>query len=308
MVETMLRHEDGGTPMWLELVADYRCNQACVGCYSAGEGRPSMQTREALEALRRGRRDGARFLWLGGGEPTLRPDLRGLVVAARSLGYERVKLQTNGMRLAYAEYARALVDAGVTEVALSLKGPDAAAHDALTRTERAFALLIEGAKNARAAGADLEGDVLVYAHTVASLPDTVALLADLGARRVRVWNYTHVGGDGSASPAVDEPRLSAVAAAVAESTRRSGVDVVALHVPACVLDASVRERAAFHAADLRMRVVNPGGHAFMLESSPMEGGHFVSACASCARRARCSGLRAAYVARHGDGEIRALEA
>lgn len=303
-----------GALEWLELVADYRCNQACRGCFSTGDGLPAMDTAEALAALRRGRADGARFLWIGGGEPTLRPDLRGLVQAARALGYRRVKLQTNAMRLAYADYARALVAAGVTEVALSLKGPDAATHDALTRTEGAFERLCEGARNAREAGASLEGDVLVYAHTVAALPDAVATLAALGAREVRVWSYTAAGGGrgeedaGSERGGLEAPRLRDVAAAVAASVARTGVDVVALHVPPCVLDPALRDRSAFDARALRMRVVNPGGHAFLLDTSPIEGGHFVAACAGCARRGRCNGLRAEYVASHGDAEISPLDA
>ena len=51
--------------------------------------------------------------WFGGGDPTLRPDLIRIVKAARKLGYEEVKLQTNGMLLGSPANAEKLKKAGV---------------------------------------------------------------------------------------------------------------------------------------------------------------------------------------------------
>src|SRR5438067_11920462 len=76
---------------WLELTADYRCNNRCVGCYAVLDEGPRMPTSEAFHVIRVGFDEGARRLWLGGGEPTLRADLFHLVKEARRLGYERVK-------------------------------------------------------------------------------------------------------------------------------------------------------------------------------------------------------------------------
>jgi hypothetical protein len=57
-----------------------------------------------------------------------------------------------------------------------------------------------------------------------------------------------------------------------------------------------------------MTVVDAGGHAFPLESSPFEGGARVAVCESCAARGRCNGPRADYVKIHGAEEFRALTA
>ena len=91
---------------WLEITADYQCNNRCLGCFSVDNNGPSMGSAELLDTLRYGRDQGATWLWIGGGEPTIRKDLHAIIGAARKLGYSRVKLQTNGMMLAYPQLTR----------------------------------------------------------------------------------------------------------------------------------------------------------------------------------------------------------
>ena len=146
-----------------------------------------MTDGEIVDALQRGRADGADCLWLGGGEPTLRKDLFRIAALGRRLGYGRVKLQTNGMMLAYPEYARRCAEAGITEVAFSLKGANAATHDRITRTAGCFDLMARGVERARAAGLGLEGDLLVTTSNTPELPAMVSLGVDWGMRRFRVW-------------------------------------------------------------------------------------------------------------------------
>lgn len=288
---------------WLELTPDYRCNQRCVGCFAVQPDGPSMDARGLLDALARGRRDGADALWLGGGEPTLRRDLFATAAAARRVGYARIKLQTNGMMLSYPGYARRCADAGVTEVAFAIKGAEAASHDAYTRTPGAHALLLDGIAAARDAGLALEGDILVYRGNAAELPAMVARYTPLGLAAYRVWLLSAAEG-GEAREEVPRiadvvPHLSA-AMALGLSTRADFI--TSLHTPPCTVPA--RDHGClFFAADLALRVSNPGGHEFMLESSPMEGGRYLAGCAGCRHRPRCGGLRDDYLAAHGGDEF-----
>lgn len=287
---------------WLELTPDYRCNQRCVGCYAAQPDGPSMDARELLDALARGRRDGATSLWLGGGEPTLRRDLFATASAARRMGYTRIKLQTNGMLLAYPGYARRCADAGVTEVAFAIKGATAATHDAYTRTPGAHALLLDGVAAARDAGLALEGDLLVYRGNAAEIPAMVARYTPLGLAAYRVWLLSSTDGDVTEHvPRIADvtPHLTA-ARALGLSTRADFI--TSLHTPACTLP-EADHAMLFSAADLALRVSNPGGHEFLLESSPMEGGRYLEGCARCRHRPRCGGLRDDYLAAHGGGEF-----
>lgn len=269
-----------------------------------------MTEEEIVTALRRGRADGADCLWLGGGEPTLRKDLLRIAAAGRRLGYARVKLQTNGMMLAYAGYARRCAEAGVTEVALSMKGASAATHDRLARTDGCFDLMAAGAARAREEGLALEGDLLVMTSNVGEIPAMVALGVAWGMRRFRAWMLSLTDST-EHDPAVraEVPRMSDVVpglvAARAAHPALPADFLTSLHTPACVLPAA-HHAALFDAAALGLRVVNPGGHAFDLADSPMEGGRYLPACAACRHRSRCNGLRADYLAVHGEEEFRSV--
>lgn len=292
-------------PRWLELTPDYRCNQRCVGCGAVDAGGPSLSARDLLAAIIDGRRQGIKQLWIGGGEPTLRRDLLPLVREARARGYTRVRLQTNAAMLAYPEVATKLAQAGVTDIAVSIKGPDAASHDRLARAEGSFDLLCRGIASARAIGLPIEGDVLAYRSTARRIPEIVGSFFARGVARFRIWMMAPDPRDSEAL--AEEPRWSEVARGVEEALLLGLADddpehVISLHTPPCTLDDRAA-RARFFAPELGLLVHDASGHRFALESSELEGGSFPAACEGCALRSRCNGVRAPYVARHGDREL-----
>jgi hypothetical protein len=292
---------------WIEISADFECSNRCEGCFSVSEdgSGPRMDTREVLETLRHGRAQGARWLWLGGGEPTLRKDLFAVAAAARKLGYTRVKLQTNGMLLAYPEFTRRCVEAGVTEVNFAIKGATAATHDAMTRTPGCFDLLVRGIDEWRKHGLPMDGDILVYASGVAKLLETVRFFSGKGVQRFNLWLFSaSVRGPGGLSAQVPRIRdvMPGIAAILAEKLSARGDFITSLHTPPCTVPVEA-SACLFDSKDLDLLVANPGGYRFRLEKSPIEGGVYLDRCAGCAMRARCGGLRRDYLAIHGDAEF-----
>jgi len=79
------------------------------------------------------KRMGVGIIVLTGGEPLMRKDLEDVVRAFSSLGLE-VRLQTNGL-LATEEKVKALLEAGVREVTLSLDTLDAKKQDAVNNQD-----------------------------------------------------------------------------------------------------------------------------------------------------------------------------
>jgi cyclic pyranopterin phosphate synthase len=293
---------------WLEITADYACNNACLGCFAVNNHGPSMAPAEIVETLRYGRAQGASGLWIGGGEPTMRRDLHAIIGTARKLGYSRVKLQTNGMLLAYPELTKRWIEAGATEVNLSIKGATATTHDRLTRTAGCFDLLVRGLEEWKRHGLPVEADVLLYRSNVQELPDIVRSFTRRGVERFHLWMLS--GAVQTADDVSEEvPRMSDVIPLLAETMALGLSDrpgfISSLHTPACVLSGATAS-CLFSARKLDMIIANPGGHRFRLEQSPMEGGIYTERCSSCRARAECPGLRPDYVARFGDAEFQPL--
>jgi MoaA/NifB/PqqE/SkfB family radical SAM enzyme len=296
-----------GRRRWLEVALDYRCNLRCIGCHACHDDGTRISSEDAARLMREGRERGIESLWIGGGEPTLRDDLLSIVKTARGLGYARVLVQTNGMRLAYAKYADALVAAGVTHVSVNVKSHRADVHDRLSRADGCHALLVDALRGLAARDVAVSADVLLTRSTIADLPDVVPFYAALGVRRFVLWLLS--AADVSERDVVDEiPRIAELVpylARAAEAARAAGVALVSLHTPPCTLPHELR--ALFEpASSLDLIVVGPDGRAFPLEDSPFEGGAYVAACAACSVRSRCGGPRADYLRVHGDAEFSAL--
>lgn len=295
---------------WIELVTGFACNCRCRVC-SSGFLDPATRLDEPELAawLERGRRLGATGVWLGGGEPTLHDGLERTVDRARSLGYRRVRLQSNGLRLAYPAYVETLQRAGLTEVALSVKGWDARSHDDLVRRTGAWELLGRAIHNVRAAGLRLEADVLLTAPLLPRLAGLMDELAERGFAGLTFWLVSLHGLPPEAALPRLVPPLAGLRAPLHKAFARAaarGLDATTLHTPPCALEPEDRHRYV-HSGTYRLLVVVPGNPPFLAEESPMEGGEYPPGlCPDCAARKDCLGLRADQLRLHGTARLRPL--
>jgi len=107
-----------------------RCNLRCRMCgawVDGHEGYEELSADEVKRAVTQARALGLANLKLFGGEPLLRRDVEEIVEHAAGLGI-RCSLVTNGTLLS-PERARALVEAGLAELDLSLDAANPALHD-----------------------------------------------------------------------------------------------------------------------------------------------------------------------------------
>ena len=128
----------------------WHCNQKCLHCYAAGQ--PMGESRELTTAewkdvLARLRAANIPQVTFTGGEPTLRDDLVELVDAAQ---WFVTRLNTNG-RLLTLQLCRALAEASLDSVQVTLYAADAEAHNALVGAP-GFDETVRGVRNAVDAG------------------------------------------------------------------------------------------------------------------------------------------------------------
>ena len=128
----------------------WHCNQKCLHSYAAGQ--PMGESRELTTAewkdvLARLRAANIPQVTFTGGEPTLRDDLVELVDAAQ---WFVTRLNTNG-RLLTPQLCRALAEASLDSVQVTLYAADAEAHNALVGAP-GFDETVRGIRNAVDAG------------------------------------------------------------------------------------------------------------------------------------------------------------
>lgn len=256
--------------------------------------------------MRRGRASGFDAISLTGGEPTLRRDLPALVRAARDLGFEVVKIQSNGLAYAHAPNVERLVAAGANLFHVSIHTHLEEPYDRMVRMPGAYPLMVAGLRHLIDRGLTVRADVILTRETVPRLPDAVRWLHALGVRGIDLWYVSLT--DANQGNVASLPRITEAMPFIAESlaaARSAGIDARSLHIPRCLLGDD-----AVHAWDPgsdRVLVVTPDA-SFELDRSRLAGSVRVPACNGCVHEAICPGIRPDYLAVFGDEEIRAARA
>ena len=287
----------------IELVLGYECNCDCSFCASDPAILSNRMTAErAVAIMRDAMKRGATAVDFGGGEPTIRKDLPALANAARIMGFKSIGVKTNGMLFSYPDYAKAIIDAGVTRFAVSVWGATPEAHDAFSNIPGSFDRMEMGVKHLLDLGADVELVALLTNETVPRLTEIVNDFEQIGVRRFLLFLFCLFGSN-DALPQL-YPRITAAGAAAAQAVRgRNFKDtkIKTTHIPPCFL--GYMKGVYYDIRGEAMLVTTPG-HSFMAEESPFESGIKTERCLGCSMYNRCGGVRTEYIQRFSDREIK----
>ena len=164
------------------------CALACVHCRA--EAIPRRDPRELTTEEARGVIDAVRrfgdpppLLVLTGGDPLRRPDTAELVRHGTERGLS-VSLTPSATGAATAERLRALRDAGLARLAVSLDGATPEAHDAFRRVLGSHRHTLRILDSARALGIPLQINTTVCRQTLGELPELARQVAAYG---VALW-------------------------------------------------------------------------------------------------------------------------
>ena len=181
----------------LELHLSYACPNRCRFCSEAHrlerhQSHP-VSLAQVTTVLRKHLGRGVRHVHLTGGEPTVHDDFPRVLAIAKKLGLH-TSVGTNGVMLAQEDFARRVLPL-LDHVMLSLHGPNAAVHEALTRRPGSFGGATDAARHVRelAPALPLAINIVVTQHNVATARQTVALAAELGASLIVVSNVSPEG-------------------------------------------------------------------------------------------------------------------
>jgi MoaA/NifB/PqqE/SkfB family radical SAM enzyme len=295
----------------LVLFTGFSCSSHCHFCIDLNKrDLPDKSTGAIVEEMVRAKAQGVEYLEMIGGETTIRRDFIPLVRTAKKLGFKDVVVVTNGRMFAYPDFAKAVVDAGVTDLVFSIHGPDAKLHDELTYVPGAFDELLRGIDNARAAGLErIFGNCTVVKQNMRRLPDIARLFLSKGIHHVEFIFVDPTYGGAYTNFNGLVPRISEAAPYMREALRvgREGGtrDFVVRYVPLCHFPddleqiSEIREVATFRTRHWAPDFVNDdvgAGRVVAGRAKP-------DSCAGCALYDRCEGIWIEYLRRVGPSEL-----
>jgi radical SAM protein len=174
-------------PMLVIWEVTQACDLACVHCRASAQSerhRSELTTEQGYRLLDEIRRFGEPLMVFTGGDPLKRPDLFDLVRHSVRIGL-RTNVTPSATPLLTAEAIEAFKAAGVTRMALSLDGPDAASHDDFRGVPGTFERAMSALCHARDIGLDTQLQTTVTHRNMARLPEMAEIARQV---RTKMWS------------------------------------------------------------------------------------------------------------------------
>lgn len=303
----------GGRPKTEKLVlfTGFSCNSHCHFCIDLNKRDvPDKTTQQIVREMVEAKAKGVTYLEMIGGESTIRGDFLPIVRTAKKLGFKDIVVVTNGRMLAYPDFAKATLEAGVTDLVFSIHGHDAKLHDAVTAAPGSFDQLLQAIANVRALGFKrVFGNCTVVKPNMRHMPDIGRLFLKLAIHHVEfIFVDPNYGGAYSNFTGL-VPRISEAAPFMRRTLdvgRAAGVrHWTVRYVPLChftdYLDqiSEIREVAIFRTRHWAPDFKNDDVGA----SRGAHGRLKTERCRGCALWEPCEGIWKEYLKRYDDSEL-----
>ncbi len=278
---------------WLELRTGYSVRKD----HAASNG-PDARLGDA-ESLLGALDGGGGGIWLTGGEVATRPDLTALITGARSRGFSRIGLESNGHIVSVLGAAAQLRGLGLTDATVAVHARDPGVHDWIVGANGAFRRAVAGARALVRAGIATRIVSVATRTNMGELTALARLAAAIGAgHRIRVA-VERAPYDPHARMVV--PRFSLLQSHVTSALRaatdaRIEADIVGM--PLCFLPTLLPQSA--DRLDIPRRGLLCAVAADAPAPMPVKG----PPCGGCRLSVTCPGASAAYIARWGWDEFR----
>jgi len=298
----------------VETVMHVDCNCNCIFCSfghkmakaRAEKGYGYKKKEDIKKDIDYARSIGATIFCFTGGEPTLRKDLPELAGYAKEAGIEDIQVQTNGRLLCYRDYCQRLVDAGVTEFAVSIHSPKEDVNDYMMGAKGAWRQSMQGIRNLREMNQTVKVSIVITKLNYKDLPGFTRKLIDMGVSEIR-YDFVVVDGllrDKPRSAKSIVPRMSEVVPYLEECLNMyEGPDktwMAVFNMPHCLLKDYVK-----HVVDMVQPATELRGADFIANIKDNRKRDKVKPrkCGSCFYSRLCFGVWDKYAELYGTDEI-----
>jgi radical SAM protein with 4Fe4S-binding SPASM domain len=174
-------------PLTVSVYLTRKCNLRCITCYiSAGNPlRDELSINRWLEVIRKISDLGVEYVYLLGGEPTLlgKENLTKIIRETKEMGM-KIGISTNGILLD-RETVRAIKNAGIDQIQLSIDGSNAEINDKI-RGKGSFEAAINASKNLNEEGIDFSTSMTLTSLNYFQSHDFIKLSEEIGAKAATI--------------------------------------------------------------------------------------------------------------------------
>ena len=189
-------------PMLVIWEVTQACDLACVHCRASAQSERNpgeLTTGQGYRLLDEIRSFGEPLMVFTGGDPLKRPDLYDLIRYSVRIGL-RTNVTPSATPLLTTEAIQGFKDAGVTRMAISLDGPDAAMHDDFRGVPGTFDRAMFALRYARDIGLDTQFQSTVTRRNMHRLPEMAEIAKEV---RTKMWSLFFLIVTGRAAAAED---------------------------------------------------------------------------------------------------------
>src|ERR1044071_4735709 len=175
------------SPMLVIWEVTQACDLACVHCRASAQSErhpKELTTEQGYRLLDEIRSFGEPLMVFTGGDPLKRPDLYDLARYAVKIGL-RTNVTPSATPLLTSQAIDQFKEPGVSRMAISLDGPDAASHDEFRGIPGTFDRAMAALRHARDIGLDTQLQTTVTQRNMARLPEMAELAKEV---RTKMWS------------------------------------------------------------------------------------------------------------------------
>lgn len=289
------------------------CNQSCKFCVvdSYKERKEEVNLRLIFKFLEENANKGYEIINIHGGEATIVHGFIPILTKIKELGYSQVSLQTNARTLRDYDFVKQLVDLNVKTFVTSLHTTDAKEMSWLADVdENWLGEIIQGIKNAKALGAKVRTNTVVYNNNKDNLLDIVKYIAEeLKVDHINISNM-HPAGRAYKNFEIVCPKVTSIIPAVKAAVdyiETTGVKVTVEGFPPCLLNEYTKYIVDWESSNFKMLYHNfilPNYANFMSSKTRSLGKN----CKQCIYKEDklCGGIYNEYIEKNGWDEFEAI--
>lgn len=181
--------------MQFRLDVTKRCNAKCIFCEIPDSIRDeSLSFEEIKKKIAAASKECDSILFTGG-EAAIREDILDVISYAKEKGFTNIKIETNGLILAYYDFVKKMKDAGLSYVQISFQTIDSDEYDYITKVSGALELVKKGIVNLNELKIPFSTNTVLYSKNAGLIFETVSYLLESGSDHIILSSLNPCGDD-----------------------------------------------------------------------------------------------------------------